>query len=295
MIATEGPKRLPAYCSPLSCGCILVQGGPARVWTITMITIPGNRSLCIGAKPKRSGLQDDTYVRANLGARATMPTTSHSPEWYHSRPLPPIPTSVSSSPEPSSLLPSSASASSPQANYDDHDRNSILTFASIGTDLPRYSTIDFLDPNFAIEQVDHWSEGDNHTASATGALVDNQPPDYTLNGNPMSPHPPTSPRPPISGGRKPHFVLHKFHLGGGGNKIGLGKGKQSTHQPWATLKLVSRPATPGSRVRVPRFIGGDVLRGSVDLSLDAPMNVHSIKLIVSALSLMFLVLRELTR
>ncbi len=166
-------------------------------------------------------------------------------------------------------------------DYNDSDRNSILTFTSAGTTLPRYSAVDLLDSNVLLEQVDHWNEADGSLVAVVGSDCDsstapahNQPPEYT-------PSSPTTPRSPRSGGRRPHFVLHKFHLGGKGKKTDSDKGKHSIHPPWATLKLVSRPPALGSRVKTPRCIGGDPIRGSVDLALGTPMNVYSIKLTVS--------------
>lgn len=200
---------------------------------------------------------------------------------FRSRPLPPVPgaSSSASGSHPTSLAGSDALGSSPN----DSDRNSTLTFTSIGTNLPRYSAIDFLAPDFSLEQVDHWNEADGSlvvvASSDTNSLIsspDSQPPEYTLS----IPGPRTSSS-PHSDSRRPRFVLHKFHLGGHGRKSDQSKGKQLARPPWATLKLISRSSAQGSRAKTPRFIGGDPMRGSVDLCLDAPMNVHKIKFIVS--------------
>jgi len=199
-------------------------------------------------------------------------------ESFRSRPLPPAPTDppviIGSYP-----TESRSGTQTQNSGYSASDRNSILTFTSVGSNLPQYAAIDFLDPNFSLEQVDHWSEvGDSlvavagSDASSSITSPENQPPEYTLGQ--------TAPR--YSSRQRPRFVLHKFHQGGQSKKIDPHKSqKKSTQTPWATLKLVSRPPALGSRVKTPRFIGGDVIRGSVDLSMSTPMNVHSIKLIVS--------------
>lgn len=167
-------------------------------------------------------------------------------------------------------------------------RNSILTIASIATALPRYSTIDLTDTRINYEQVDHCTELDETPPPSLTSDVSpslqltydegDHPPEYSpVNSNPERPR-----------SRRPNFMLHKFHIGGvGGNTVGLGKGK-SSQEPWATLKLLSRAALPGSKKRIPRFIGGDILRGCVDLRLDSPMTVHKIKLIVSVCLIVYL-------
>ncbi|KAJ3567569.1 hypothetical protein NP233_g6285 [Leucocoprinus birnbaumii] len=150
------------------------------------------------------------------------------------------------------------------------------------TTLPRYSLIDLSDPSLTIGQVDHWnSENDPEFAvvptpdsdifplAANSSREENSPPQYMLS-EAQGTLPPQSTR-------RPNVVVHRFHIGGGiGDKVGLGRA--SVREPWATLKLVTRAPLPGSKERAPRFIGGDMLRGRVDLRLDTPMNVHSIQL-----------------
>ncbi|KAF9444876.1 hypothetical protein P691DRAFT_777965 [Macrolepiota fuliginosa MF-IS2] len=209
-----------------------------------------------------------------------MANTSPTTESFRLRPLPPIPTSASSSPSSttaSSTFPETSVSTLPSTHYsttyDTSDRNSISTFTSVGTSLPRYSTIDFLDLGSSLDQVDHWSEVDERSVASMPPT--NQPPEYARNEDL------TPPRRPLPGCPKPHFVLHKFHGGRDSNKIGLIKCKQTAQQR-VTLKLLSRSATPGSKAKLPRFIGGDTLRGSVDLHIDTPLTVHSIKLILKA-------------
>lgn len=204
---------------------------------------------------------------------------------FRSRPLPQIPlsapfpqrhiTSPSNAEPQETHLGERAGPDSTSQFWPTNRRDTIQTITSIATTLPRYSTIDFSDPQLAIEEIDHREETNepHHTSITHG---DNLPPEYPIHeSGPGTEHPNPQQR-----GRRPHFVLHKFHIGEGGNKLSFGKGKPS-REPWATLQLLSRGPLPESNKRIPRFIGGDILRGRVVLRLDSPMTVHSIKLVVS--------------
>ncbi|KAF8969354.1 hypothetical protein BDZ97DRAFT_238363 [Flammula alnicola] len=73
--------------------------------------------------------------------------------------------------------------------------------------------------------------------------------------------------------------LHEFHLRSGhGTKA----------QPWATLRVYSRSSAASASAssssassaaqKIPKFIGGDLVQGSLDLNLEAPQNINSINL-----------------
>ncbi|KAJ3553882.1 hypothetical protein NP233_g12544 [Leucocoprinus birnbaumii] len=184
-------------------------------------------------------------------------------------------------PSESTGLAIAASSTQEQLEIDDdslaalNPRNSIFTIGSIATTLPRYSLVEFTNLDSGVAQVDQWNPESRRTyVLGTTSQSDesspiprdepSDPPGYTADARPSTPPVQEVPGPSQSG------------RSSSAQQIGFGK--PSAREPWATLNLISRPPLPGTRKRTPRFIGGDPIRGSVDLRLDAPMNVHSIKL-----------------
>lgn len=64
------------------------------------------------------------------------------------------------------------------------------------------------------------------------------------------------------------FMEHKFHF--------KDRGKN-----WATLRLISRTPLPGSQAKAPRFIGGDDVRGVIELDFNQRISIQSVSLRVS--------------
>ncbi|KAJ3567566.1 hypothetical protein NP233_g6286 [Leucocoprinus birnbaumii] len=186
-------------------------------------------------------------------------------------------------PSESTGLATAASSTQEQLENDDdslaalNPRNSIFTIGSIATTLPRYSLVEFTNLDSGVAQVDQWNPESRRTyvlgttsqSDESSPIPRDEPSDplgYTADAQPSTP--------PVQ------KVPGPSQLGRSSSAQQIGFGKPSAREPWATLNLISQPPLPGTRKRTPRFIGGDPTRGSVDLRLDAPMNVHSIKLAI---------------
>jgi hypothetical protein len=65
--------------------------------------------------------------------------------------------------------------------------------------------------------------------------------------------------------------LHEYHLRSGGGRT----------TPYATLRVYSSTSAAGAGVvRIPKYVGADLVQGSLDLNLETPTNINSITLSV---------------
>lgn len=203
------------------------------------------------------------------------------------RPLPPIPVPPGAPTE----NPNSREVQEPVASWHNRNRDSVLTIASgntMQTMLPAYSSN--LDLTSTAQHTTIARSRELDQVPPSSSVVPNyDPPRYSYILSP-SPENQTTPinatlasRDPASdpGGssavpqrqqqQRPSFVRHRLYL----KKNGAAK-------PWATLRLTSRAPLPNSKVKTPRFIGGDLVKGALELELDNPMSVQSITINVSS-------------
>jgi len=111
--------------------------------------------------------------------------------------------------------------------------------------------------------------GDDNTINA---VIDTLPPSYGLACQPQyfgGGH--NSINPAETHTEAPHIV-HRYHIHSGFKNI-----------PWATFRLFSRPfESPQQKSqKLPRFWGGDDIKGVIEFSLNSPQTVHSIAVTVS--------------
>lgn len=114
--------------------------------------------------------------------------------------------------------------------------------------------------------------GDDNT---TNAFIDTLPPSYELASQPQhstilgGDHNSTNPAETHT--EAPHIV-HRYHIHSG-----------FKNKPWATFCLFSRPfeAPQQKSQKLPRFLGGDDIKGLIEFSLNSPQTVHSIAVTVS--------------
>ena len=107
------------------------------------------------------------------------------------------------------------------------------------------------------------------------AVIDTLPPSYDLVSQPQysailgGGH--NSINPAETPTEAPHIV-HRYHIHSG-----------FKNKPWATFCLFSRPfeAPQQKSQRLPRFLGGDDIKGVIEFSLSSPQTVHSIAVTVS--------------
>ncbi|KAF9448990.1 hypothetical protein P691DRAFT_728750 [Macrolepiota fuliginosa MF-IS2] len=154
-------------------------------------------------------------------------------------------------------------------------RESVVTIASVDTIrtvLPAYSsTLDLA------STVDGGAvtlpSGLDCAPSSSAVTVDHNPPRYEHLLLP-TPESPTTPTTTMHGAgsqaqqrQRSSFVHHRLYLK-----------KNGAEKPWATLRLISRAPLPNSKQKTPRFIGGDLVKGVLELELESPMSVQSISL-----------------
>jgi hypothetical protein len=153
-----------------------------------------------------------------------------------------------------------AEANQPLFHRPPSPQDSLFTIAS--TILPEYSSV------WGDETETTWDEDD-------GSLTPiHEPPrySYVLPNRTQHMLHASTPNPREASGLhtscrgRPSFVERKLHL------------KNGSENPWATLKLISRGPLPNSKNKAPRFIGGDSIRGVLELNLDSPISVPSLKL-----------------
>jgi hypothetical protein len=157
--------------------------------------------------------------------------------------------------------------------------------------LPRYSFLGTetseVDSEYA-SQLPHASSDDSNSGGLSNdpetapsddntinALIDTLPPSYdlasqtqystTFDGGHNSINPAETPT------EAPHLV-HRYDICSG-----------FKNKPWAVFRLFSRPieAPQQKSQKLPRFLGGDDIKGVIDFSLNSPQTVHSIAVTVS--------------
>ncbi len=197
------------------------------------------------------------------------------------RPLPPIPVSAQLAASAESHGPPYSGLTPPRAQYD-RRRGSAISIASVNsllTILPAYSADPDPITNIDLNHQEIFSAA--HPPGSSAPLF-NDPPPYS----PLLPHgsdaedsitpggtvaheqqDPLSHANPRPQQRRSNFVQHRLFLA-----------KKGAPKPWATLSLVSRPPLPNSLGKIPRFIGGDSVKGALELELESPTSIHSLTL-----------------
>lgn len=198
-------------------------------------------------------------------------STESDPPGRRIRPLPSIP--ITSTAPTSVFTPDKTLLNAPPHN---RSRESLVTIASTNTTqtvLPAYSsTLDLAVVDHEVTFLTDDSSGLNFEpprysyilspAAENPMYTDSTPPQTSTVGGGNG----ESSRAQNSNQQRSNFVQHRLYL------------KKNSEKTWATLRLVSRVPLPDAKSKAPRFIGGDSVRGTLEVELDTPMSVRSLTL-----------------
>ncbi|KAF5363523.1 hypothetical protein D9756_000156 [Leucocoprinus leucothites] len=201
------------------------------------------------------------------------------------RPLPPIPVNLPSGDIPNSIR----AVQSPTTSHSNESQESLLTIASIptiNTILPSYSShVVPSSPDIAMSSRMSEIYGITSPSTSNGSI--DSPPRYLFN-LPLSPvrtasdyanstsivtpsdeefPSPSTPQQPS----RSEFVQHRLPL------------MECDGKGFVTLRLVSRAPLSGTKSKQPSFIGGDIMKGALEVDCKDAVTIHGLVLNVKGL------------